>query len=113
MLFSLIFYLTDVKEIKSPLQISLVRWGKVSFSLYYIHFVVIIAGLIIAPLIISDFTTKGLQIYQYFIFVAITILIIEIFSRIWEKYDFIFGIEWIMNLISKRSPINKQINEEG
>ena len=112
-LFSVIFYLTDVKEFKSPLSVSLVRWGKVSFSLYYIHFIVLIAGLIIAPLIISDFSTKGLLLYQYFIFSAIVILVIEILLRIWEKYDFIFGIEWVMNLISQRTPINVKNNEEG
>jgi len=107
-LFSILFYLTDIKDIKLIGQTSLIRWGKMSFSLYYLHFIVLIAGLIIVPFIITDFSSNGVQIYQYFIIVVIFLIIIELFLRLWERYDYVLGIEWFINKISKKSMFVKE-----
>ena len=108
-LFSVLFYLTDLHETKSTLQNSLVRWGNVAFSLYYIHFILIFSCLILFPLIINDIYSSGLLIYQFLILLIIFIVIIEIFLRIWEKYNYIFGIEWFMNKLVKRSLFSEDI----
>jgi len=102
-LFSILYYLSDIRETQSGLQNSLVRWGKVAFSLYYIHFAILVTCLLLFPLIINDIYSSGLLFYQYLILIGIVIAGIEIFLRIWEKYDYIFGIEWLINKLVKKS----------
>jgi len=102
-LFPIIYYFTDIKESESFFQETLTHWGKFSFSIYYIQFGVIAAGVIIFPLIISDIYSNGFLFYQYLILLVLIYIGIDIFLRIWKKFDYIFGIEWFLNLISKKS----------
>lgn len=102
-LFPLIYYFTDINESESFFQETLTHWGKFSFSIYYIQFGVIAAGVIIFPLIISDIYSNGFLFYQYLILLVLIYIGIDIFLRIWKKFDYIFGIEWFLNLISKKS----------
>ncbi len=106
-LFPLTYYYADFRESNSFIKEKLTRWGRVSFSLYYIHFVVIIGGFIIFPLLINDTYLRGFIFYQYLILLAIIFVGLDIFLIIWEKYDYIFGIEWFMTKITKKSTVSE------
>ena len=106
-IFPVVYYLVDIRESESFLIDSLTRWGKVSFSLYYIHFGFLITGFIIFPIIANDLYSSGFLFYQYIFLVIVVFVCIEIFLRFWEKYEFIFGIEWFMTKITKKSTVSE------
>ena len=101
-LLSIFYYISDVKESNSLFQRIITKWGNYSFSMYYIHWVIIGVGMILFPLIINDIYKDGLSNLQYFFAIIIVFLIIELFFRIWEKFDYKFGLEWFMNRFSKK-----------
>ena len=109
--FSLLFYYSDMKKFKILLQDTLSHWGKFSFSIYYIHYVILGIALYVFPLIFADFNSIGLLFYQYIIFFVLTFVSIDIFLRIWKKFDYIFGVEWFINLFIKKSLFSELQNQ--
>jgi len=101
--FPIIHYFVDMKKLNFFLQKIIIRWGKVSFSLYYIHFGIIAISLIIFPLIFNDFQLNGLVLYQYILILIILFLALEIFLRLWQRFNFKFSIEWFMSKFTKKS----------
>ena len=101
-IFPLVYYFTDIKEYQSKILSRVTQWGRFSFSIYYFHFAVIAIGVLIFPLIIPDLFSNGFLIYQFIIIVILFYIGIDLFLRIWKKFDYIFGMEWFMNLISKK-----------
>ena len=85
--FSILYYYLDIKENEYILQNRLTQWGRVAFSIYYLHFGIVAIGLFIFPLIISDFYPDLLFLYQYIIVTIIGVILIDWFLRIWEKYN--------------------------
>ncbi|MHA1294910.1 MAG: heparan-alpha-glucosaminide N-acetyltransferase domain-containing protein [Promethearchaeota archaeon] len=102
-LFSLCYFVFDIRKISFKLDKILIRWGKLSFSIYYIHFAMIAAGVILFPLIIENYYSLNLSFYYYLIIFLIFLLSIEIFLIIWEKFNYFMGLEWLMNKLSKKS----------
>ena len=107
-LFCLCYYFFDRKGKDIYIQKSIIRWGKLAFSIYYIHFGVIGIGIIVFPLIINEIYTSGFLIYQFIIFLVIFFISLEMFIRIWQRYNFFLGIEWFMNKISKKSLFSEE-----
>ena len=107
-LFCLCYYFFDRKGKDIYFQKSIIRWGKLAFSLYYIHFGVIAIGIIVFPLIIDEIYSSGFLIYQFIIFLVIFFISLELFIRIWQKYNFFLGVEWFMNKISKKTLFLKE-----
>ena len=112
-IFPILYYILDVKEKDTFLERRLSQWGRVAFSLYYIQFMIIGLGIILFPLTISDIYSNGFLFYQYLIMAAISVLIIDLFLRIWKKFDYILGIEWFMNNVLKKPfSFNKMLKRE-
>lgn len=101
--FSILFYLFDVKGLEFSVQKRISLWGMLAFSLYYIHFGLIILGIFIFPLILNDIYFNGLPLYLYLIFVIISLFLLDVFLRLWQKFNYFLGIEWIMNKITQKS----------
>ena len=102
-LFSLCYYITDIRKTDFFIINIIIQWGRVAFSIYYLQFAMIIFGLLIFPFIIGL-----LYIFIPFNFHFITIIIsfyfiMEIILILWGKINYKFGIEWYMHLISHRS----------
>ena len=83
------------------------RWGKLSFSIYYIHFAIIGIAIFLTPSIFNDIFLTGHIFYEYIIVLLTFLLIIEIILRIWNEFDNKFGIEWLMNILVNKSLFNK------
>ncbi|MFX0186802.1 MAG: heparan-alpha-glucosaminide N-acetyltransferase domain-containing protein [Candidatus Hodarchaeota archaeon] len=100
--FPLLYYFADIKEYQSKLLTRGTQWGRFSFSIYYLHFGVIAIGILIFPFIIPDLFSRGFLLYQFIIIVIMFYIGIELFLRVWKKLNYIFGIEWFLNFISKK-----------
>ena len=101
--FSILYYFLDIKDNEFIFQNRLIQWGRVAFSLYYFHFGIVAIGLFIFPLIISDFYSDLLNLYQYIIATIISVVLIDLLIRLWEKYNYFLGIEWLMSQFTKKT----------
>jgi peptidoglycan/LPS O-acetylase OafA/YrhL len=109
-LLAVVHYYSDLKKSENILQRIIIRWSRLSLSIYYIHFGIIIVGLIIFPLIINDIYLKGFLIYQYLLIVLIFFLILELFIRIWQGFEYKFSFEWIMSKFTQKSLFSEKKN---
>ncbi len=82
---------------------SINRWGKLAFSVYYIHLGVIAVGIFLFPIFLNEIYTKGFFLYQFIIILIVFFIALEIFMRYWQKFNYILGIEWIMNKFMKKT----------
>ena len=108
---SIFYYILDVRKLNFYLQESLIRWGKIAFSIYYIHLGIIAAGIILFPLFINEIYTNGFLLYHFILILIIFFVALIIFTKIWQKYNYILGIEWIMNKIIGKSLIHTTTDE--
>lgn len=60
----------------------------------------------------SKLYSSGFLLYQYLIILLIFLLTIELFLRVWQKLDYMLGLEWIMNKISPKSQFSKANKKE-
>ncbi|MFW9990406.1 MAG: heparan-alpha-glucosaminide N-acetyltransferase domain-containing protein [Candidatus Odinarchaeota archaeon] len=97
------YYLLDIRKYKFYFQESLIRWGRIAFSVYYIHFGVIAIGNIFFPIFLNQIYTNGFLLYQFIIILILFFVALVIFTKIWQKYNYILGIEWIMNKFLKKT----------
>ena len=105
--FSIIYYYTDLKNMDNRLNRTIKKWGRFSFSLYYIQFGIIVIGIYLFPIVLGDFYLEG---FISFIIIMIFFYIgLEIMFRIWEKYNFIFSLEWFMSKITQKSLFSKEL----
>ena len=109
---SISYYLLDMKNKNFYFQESIIRWGQLAFSIYYIHLGLIAVGVILFPVLLNEFYTNGFLPYFFLIILLIFFVVLEIFTKIWQKYNFIFGIEWIMNKIIGKSLIYERTREK-
>lgn len=105
--FPILFYFTDIKMYNSRVQRRIIEWGKTPFSIYYIHIVILLSIKIIFPYVYQLFHMGLISIPNFIIFVFIFTLILEIFLRIWKKFDYKYGMEWSMRRFAQFSFINK------
>ncbi|MFX0072061.1 MAG: acyltransferase family protein [Candidatus Hermodarchaeota archaeon] len=110
-IYPILYFFMDLKGFESSLQNRLIQWGKVAFSVYYLHFGLLVMGLFILPFIINDIFSNGLSLYQYFISATIILISIDIFLRLWKRYNYILGIEWAMSKFSKKSLFDQKTPE--
>lgn len=113
MLFVLCYYYFDIKSKEIYFQNSIILWGKLIFSMYYINWGVVAIGLLVFPLIFNEIYYSGFLIYQYIILMIVIFVFLEFFIRIWQKINFFLGVEWLMNRVSKRTLFLKGIEKEG
>ena len=108
---SIFYYVLDVRKLNFYLQESLIRWGKLAFSIYYIHLGIISAGIILFPVFINEIYTNGFLPYHFILILIIFFVALIIFTKIWQKYNYILGIEWIMTKIIGKSLIHTTTKE--
>ena len=101
--FSIFYYLTDIRKSDFVFQPILVKWGKLSFSLYYIHFAILGIAYFFSSLLFNNSILSGYLIYEYIILMLLFFLILELTLRLWNKFDYKFGLEWYMNIFVKKS----------
>lgn len=106
-LFSIFYYIVDIKQKNFYLKETIIKWGKLSFSIYYIQYVLIGASKLIVPLILVDIYYGILPHHTIIILVSFYI-IIEVFIRIWEKIDYKYGLEYFMRKFSKLTFVKKK-----
>lgn len=110
-LFIVCYYGIDIKSRVFYFQSSIIHWGKLAFSIFYIHFGLIALGILVFPLIIGEIYYNGFSIYQFIILIILFFLAIEIFLRIWKRYNYFLGIEWFMHKFSKKTLFLKRFNK--
>ena len=110
-LFSVCYFSLDVKKLNFPLLRTLICWGKLSFSIYYIQFAIIVGGIIIFPLLMSELYLFGFSVYHYIIILLISFLALGLFIKLWHKFDYILGIEWLMNKLIHKSMFSGKIKK--
>jgi len=114
--FPVTLYIFDIKEYKSSLTDIIIKWGKLAFSLYYVHMAVLAAGAVIFPILIYDLYMSGFNVYLYLLIVVVFTFSVEILRRIWEKHNYFLSLEWIMSKFTQKSMFSKedtQIIDEG
>lgn len=102
-LFSVCYFYLDIKELDLILSRRLIQWGKTAFTLYYIQFIFVAGGLVLFPLVFNKTKMNSLLICQFFIVITIILFALELFLRLWHKFEYKFGIEWFMNKFTTRS----------
>ena len=102
-LFSITYFIFDVKKLNFFFIKTLICWGEISFSIYYIQYAIIVCGIIIFPFLLSDWYLFGLSVYHYIIFLLIAFLALGLFIKLWHKFDYILGVEWLMNKFIHKS----------
>ena len=107
-LFSIFYYYLDIKETNHLIAKEIGRWGRLSFSLYYIHFGIIALGVIVLPQYFNETNSSSITFFQYLIILFIFYFALEIFLILWEKFNYILGLEWIMNKFSKKSLFSEE-----
>ena len=112
MSFILCYYYFDIKSKEIYGQKSIILWGKLTFSMYYINWGVVAIGFLVFPLIFDEIYYSGFLIYQYVILMIVIFVLLEFFIRIWQRINFFLGIEWFMNKISKKTLFLKGIKKE-
>ncbi len=108
---SIFYYLLDLKKINFYFLESLIRWGKLAFSVYYIHLGVIATGVILFPIFLNKIYTNGFLLYQFLLILLIFFVTLEIFTKIWQRHSYFLGIEWIMNKLVKKTIFFKKNQE--
>ena len=112
LLFTEFFYWIDIKGRVFYFQFSIIHWGKLAFSMYYIHFGLIALGILVFPLLIGEIYYFGFSIFLFIILIIAFFLSLEIFLRIWQRYNYFLGLEWFMNKISKKTLFLKKFSKE-
>lgn len=107
-LISVFYYLLDLKNLNFYLKESLNRWGRLAFSIYYFHFTVIVIGVLLFPILLSEVFNNGFLPYHFIIILILFFILLELFTKMWQKYDYFLGIEWIMNKLIKKSLFSKE-----
>ena len=110
LLFTVFFYWIDIKGRVFYFQFSIIHWGKLAFSMYYIHFGLIALGILVFPLLIGEIYYFGFSIFLFIILIIAFFLSLEIFLRIWQRYNYFLGLEWFMNKISKKTLFEKDFS---
>jgi len=99
-LFSIFYYLADIKEYDNIIQRKVIRWGNFSFSIYYIHFGMILIMLYINYYFLPEIFSNGILIIHYLLIVSLVFFMLEVFFIIWEKLEYKYGLEWLMRKFS-------------
>jgi len=60
-------------------------------------------SLVVQGLINFILLASGFPLFIDLIFLVSLLVIIEIFQLIWVKFYYIFGLEWFMNIVIKKS----------
>jgi len=110
MLLFLTYLYLDIQSRQNFLFRKLIWWGKFAFSIYYIQYIMIGAGIFLFPLILREFYFKG---FNFFLFILLFLTIsfgIEIILLLWKKKNYFLSLEWIMNKISSKTIFNKDCN---
>ncbi|MFX1256313.1 MAG: heparan-alpha-glucosaminide N-acetyltransferase domain-containing protein [Promethearchaeota archaeon] len=106
-LFLFFYLILDFKEINFRVNKVIEKWGKLSFSIYYIHFIIIYGVLILFTLYFYEDFQLTFGYYYYLIICLIFLMTIESFLLLWKKINYKYGAEWILNLLSKKSLFSK------
>ncbi len=101
--FAICYYYIDIKNYDTKFSKYLTQWGRIAFSIYYIQFILIIGGRLLIPLIIYELVLFIPVEFLFYLILISIYLILEIIINIWKKFNYIYGIEWLMNQISKKS----------
>ncbi|MHA1285320.1 MAG: heparan-alpha-glucosaminide N-acetyltransferase domain-containing protein [Promethearchaeota archaeon] len=99
-LFLIFYYIIDRIGKEIFIIESVKNWGKLSFSLYYIQFIIIGFFQIIFNLFNIIFLA---DITLFILILIISIIFIEILLRTWKKINYLFSLEWLLHKISKKS----------
>lgn len=109
LLFPLCYYYTDFKKHEFIFMKTIILWGKLAFSIYYIQFAILIVGMMTFLLIIKVLSFLIPLPYHFITIVILFFLLIELFLIIWRKFNYKFGVEWLMNYFSRRTYFTKRI----
>lgn len=90
--FSLLITYVDHKHICLSLMNPLEKVGKICFTAYYIHFLIILTIQKSASIFFTYFPPA---ISNMVIFVIITAILVQI-EKSWKNYNYIFGFEWFI-----------------
>ena len=110
-LFPICYFILDVKKLNFIFLRTLIGWGKLSFSIYYIQFAIIAGGIIIFPLFLSQWYLYGFSVYLYILLLLISFLALGLFIKLWHKFDYILGIEWLMNKLIHKTIFSGKTKE--
>jgi len=95
----LIAFYRDYK-IKNPILVKsknlITEYGNVSFSLYYIHIALIHAIQFVDAFILNNLLATYMNRLIFFTLTVSVLILISIGVIIWKKYNYIFGLEWII-----------------
>ncbi|MFX1277693.1 MAG: heparan-alpha-glucosaminide N-acetyltransferase domain-containing protein [Promethearchaeota archaeon] len=107
-MFLIFFYLSDIKKLNLWMQDRIIQWGHITFSLYYLHFLVIFAFMYIFAFFILYYLTTGLLLYQFIIFIIAFIIAVELSIRFWQKHEYKYSLEWSMRKFADFSFFQKK-----
>lgn len=94
LIFFLLVIFVDHKSFVSNLLSPLVNIGKISFSSYYIHHLIIYTIIFVCSFF--GYSLTLLPSSMNLIFLLFIILILFYFEKLWHHYDYILGFEWIL-----------------
>lgn len=88
----IIIRFVDIKNQFRKIFIPFENIGKISFTAYYLQWVVVFFP--------YYYIFKSLPTIGNLIILIISVMVLATFERIWRKYDYIFGLEWILRKVT-------------
>ncbi|MFX1391999.1 MAG: acyltransferase [Promethearchaeota archaeon] len=101
--FSILYFYFDIKELESILSKRIIEWGKLAFSIYYLQFGIAICLKFLFDKKIIQFESLIVLFIQFLILASVILFFLEFFLLLWKKFEYKYGIEWLMNLFSSKS----------
>ena len=110
--FSIMHVYVDKKNHSFKFKETLLVWGRHSFSMFYVVTFLILIVEIFLSIFLRDVFYGGLPLYLFFIIYGICCVILYIFTILWKKIDYKYGLEWFMRKFADFSLI-KEKNDEN
>ncbi len=71
------------------------RMGKIAFTLFYLNMIIIILVLMFFLKCLPNIVLPKESIFMYVISIILLVLIFAQFEKLWSKYNYRYGAEWI------------------
>jgi len=108
--FSILYYYIDMKNHDFKFKKYLLDWGRNSFSMFFVvSFLIFLIEIFLYTFYLKN--SRELLIYEFFIIFGICCVIIYLFTIIWKRIEYKYGLEWFMRKFADFSFVKKKESE--
>ena len=106
--FSILYYYVDRKNHNFISKNRLLNWGRYSFSIFYVVSILIYIVEFILIIFYLKIVSRELLLFEFFIIFGICCVIIYLFTLLWERIEYKYGMEWFMRKFADFTFVKKK-----